>query len=126
MPEKAEKEDFLPYTCGLSVFVRRKSQLEHGWGEKRDSGVQEKKSAAEKDQDWYCCSGSDGGVGVEGDIEDVVRETGMLGRDGGGSSMGGSLRGKIDWIGGKGIQGGWDCIKNGDCSFLKGGAERGW
>lgn len=30
-----------------------------------------------------------------------------------------------DWIG-NGVGGGWDCIENGDCSFLSGGAERGW
>ncbi|KAJ5332700.1 hypothetical protein MYU51_015357 [Penicillium brevicompactum] len=27
---------------------------------------------------------------------------------------------------GRGVGGGWDCIGNGDCSFLSGGAERGW
>ncbi|KAL4941381.1 hypothetical protein BDV06DRAFT_229771 [Aspergillus oleicola] len=31
-----------------------------------------------------------------------------------------------DWEGGRGVGGGWDCIVNGDCSFLSGGAERGW
>ncbi|KAH8699049.1 phosphoglycerate mutase family protein [Talaromyces proteolyticus] len=31
-----------------------------------------------------------------------------------------------DWQGGKGVGGGWDCVKNGDCSFLSGGEERGW
>ncbi|KAL4795753.1 histidine phosphatase superfamily [Aspergillus venezuelensis] len=31
-----------------------------------------------------------------------------------------------DWQNGKGVGGGWDCIVNGDCSFLSGGAERGW
>ncbi|KAL4909880.1 hypothetical protein BDW74DRAFT_143933 [Aspergillus multicolor] len=31
-----------------------------------------------------------------------------------------------DWEGGKGVGGGWNCVKNGDCSFLSGGAERGW
>ncbi|KAL2871870.1 phosphoglycerate mutase family protein [Aspergillus lucknowensis] len=31
-----------------------------------------------------------------------------------------------DWEGGKGVQGGWSCVVNGDCSFLTGGAERGW
>ncbi|KAL1994107.1 hypothetical protein VTN49DRAFT_2776 [Thermomyces lanuginosus] len=31
-----------------------------------------------------------------------------------------------DWMDGKGIGGGWDCVKNGDCSFLSAGAERGW
>lgn len=27
---------------------------------------------------------------------------------------------------GSGVGGGWDCVVNGDCSFLSGGAERGW
>lgn len=27
---------------------------------------------------------------------------------------------------GRGVGSGWDCIGNGDCSFLSGGAERGW
>ncbi|GES62307.1 phosphoglycerate mutase family protein [Aspergillus terreus] len=27
---------------------------------------------------------------------------------------------------GMGVAGGWDCVVNGDCSFLSGGAERGW
>ncbi|KAF7117389.1 hypothetical protein CNMCM5793_006291 [Aspergillus hiratsukae] len=31
-----------------------------------------------------------------------------------------------DWRGGKGVGGGWDCVKNGDCGFLSTGAERGW
>jgi transcription factor C subunit 7 len=31
----------------------------------------------------------------------------------------------LDWRG-NGVQGGWDSILNGDCSFLKGGEERGW
>ncbi|RWQ96799.1 phosphoglycerate mutase family protein [Paecilomyces variotii] len=31
-----------------------------------------------------------------------------------------------DWRGGRGVGGGWDCVSNGDCSFLSNGAERGW
>jgi transcription factor C subunit 7 len=31
-----------------------------------------------------------------------------------------------DWKNGKGVGGGWDCVSNGDCSFLSGGEERGW
>jgi len=27
---------------------------------------------------------------------------------------------------GRGVGGGWVCVANGDCSFLSGGAERGW
>ena len=30
------------------------------------------------------------------------------------------------WKNGRGVGGGWDCLANGDCSFLSGGAERGW
>ena len=30
------------------------------------------------------------------------------------------------WMNGRGIGSGWDCIKNGDCSFLEKGRERGW
>jgi transcription factor C subunit 7 len=32
----------------------------------------------------------------------------------------------IAWRDGRGIAGGWDCVLNGDCSFLSGGEERGW
>lgn len=31
-----------------------------------------------------------------------------------------------DWQDAKGVAGGWDCVSNGDCSFLSGGEERGW
>ncbi|KAL2849103.1 histidine phosphatase superfamily [Aspergillus pseudodeflectus] len=31
-----------------------------------------------------------------------------------------------DWKGGKGVGGGWDCVKNGDTSFLSEGAASGW
>ncbi|RAH79049.1 phosphoglycerate mutase-like protein [Aspergillus japonicus CBS 114.51] len=31
-----------------------------------------------------------------------------------------------EWRGGKGVAGGWDCVRNGDCGFLSQGAERGW
>jgi transcription factor C subunit 7 len=33
---------------------------------------------------------------------------------------------KIAWRGGNGVGGGWECVLNGDCSFLSGGEERGW
>nr|POE73001.1 uncharacterized protein CFP56_30940 [Quercus suber] len=32
----------------------------------------------------------------------------------------------VQWRDGKGVQGGWKCEVNGDCSFLPGGEERGW
>jgi transcription factor C subunit 7 len=31
-----------------------------------------------------------------------------------------------DWKGGKGVGGGWECVRNGDTSFLSEGAASGW
>lgn len=38
----------------------------------------------------------------------------------------GSVTPAPEWRGGRGVGGGWDCIANGECGFLSGGAERGW
>ncbi|KAJ9629535.1 C6 zinc cluster transcription factor-like protein [Taxawa tesnikishii (nom. ined.)] len=32
----------------------------------------------------------------------------------------------VGWKDGRGVKGGWDCVVNGDCSFLEKGEERGW
>ncbi|KAL1296742.1 hypothetical protein AAFC00_000212 [Neodothiora populina] len=32
----------------------------------------------------------------------------------------------VNWKNGSGVMGGWDCVMNGDCSFLSQGEERGW
>ena len=32
----------------------------------------------------------------------------------------------LQWTEGAGIGGGWDCVDNGNCLFLKSGEERGW
>ena len=32
----------------------------------------------------------------------------------------------VDWKDGKGLEGGWDCVLNGDCRHLTGGQERAW
>jgi len=32
----------------------------------------------------------------------------------------------VGWKDRKGVKGGWNCELNGDCSFLRGGEERGW
>lgn len=32
----------------------------------------------------------------------------------------------VEWQGGQGVAGGWDCVVNGDCSFLPNGEERSW
>ncbi|KAF2757189.1 phosphoglycerate mutase-like protein [Pseudovirgaria hyperparasitica] len=33
---------------------------------------------------------------------------------------------ELDWQRGKGVGGGWNCVANGDCSFLQGGEEKTW
>ena len=110
MPIDAEEQDFLPYTAGLSVFVRRS-----------EDGVHKDVAA------------------VSGDVEDLVPDTRKSGNGGPHAaaeneshaaveprSANTLVPAKIDWRQGKGVQGGWTCIKNGDCSCLSGGAERGW
>lgn len=32
----------------------------------------------------------------------------------------------VDWRSGRGVMGGWNCVLNGDCSFLENGEERSW
>jgi transcription factor C subunit 7 len=76
LPDQHEEEDFKPYTCSLSKFIRRRE-----------------------------ASGNFEFTGT------VRAEEGIP---------------KIDWRNGRGIEGGWDCITSGDCSFLKDGEERGW
>jgi transcription factor C subunit 7 len=79
MPEDANEEDFKPFTCGLSMFVRRSippKQKEERLGVSRSSS--------------------------------------------------GDATTRVDWRHGNGVAGGWDCVLNGDCSFLDGGEERGW
>lgn len=72
MPRDVNEEDFKPFTCGVSKFVRLR--------------VERAKLAR-----W--------GKGM--DMPD------------------------IGWRG-KGVGGGWDCVMNGSCEHLSGGAERGW
>lgn len=45
---------------------------------------------------------------------------------GGGEEEGGSYVPSVGWRGGVGVGGGWDLVRNGDCSFLEGGEERNW
>lgn len=75
MPKDVTEQDFHPFTCGLSTFVR-----------KTEEGL---KSPVPE-------------LGSDGKVPD------------------------LGWRNGKGVGGGWNVTGNGDCSFLSGGAERGW
>jgi transcription factor C subunit 7 len=80
MPKDVAEEDFRPFTCGISKFVRRSMATMRN----------------ENTQPLELWKGQ------------------------------GTPIPKIEWRGGKGVGGGWDCVVNGDCSHLSGGEERGW
>ncbi|PWY88793.1 phosphoglycerate mutase family protein [Aspergillus sclerotioniger CBS 115572] len=77
-------------------------------------------------------------------VSTFVRRGGLRGGDGEGERKGRDVEGVLapgtevlmnkdggsvkvpDWREGRGVGGGWDCVRNGDCGFLSNGAERGW
>jgi transcription factor C subunit 7 len=76
MPEDIAEQDFKPFTCGVSTFVRKGKE----------------------------------------NMNPIISES--CGQE--------TPIPQIGWKNGKGVGGGWNVIKNGDCSFLRGGEERGW
>lgn len=97
MPEDSGEEDFNVFTAGLSTFVRRSNSDTSSTGPSY-------KGYAGYDDD-------------KRSIETLLAPGTKPLRPG----M------KVpEWEGGRGVGGGWNCIRNGDCSFLSGGAERGW
>ncbi|KAK8140345.1 phosphoglycerate mutase [Apiospora sp. TS-2023a] len=77
MPDSVDEEDFKAFTCGLSVYRRRRR------GET---------STTEADTRSV-------------DLPESTHSS---------------------WADGSGVCGGWDCEADSDCSFLRGGEERGW
>jgi len=102
MPDDSGEEDFKVYTAGLSTFVRRRRS---GSGPGSRSG-----------SSTTCIS----------DRSPTAADSGRLGLLAPGTKVLRPGTTVPDWKGGKGVGGGWDCVVNGDCSFLSGGAERGW
>ncbi|KAK6071597.1 phosphoglycerate mutase [Seiridium cupressi] len=96
MPEGVEEEDFAAFTCGLSIYRRRK-------GDYNQESVRETPAdhdpAAEHRQ--------------SAEIVDP-HSPAPAARDA-----------TPKWKGGLGVAGGWTCEANSNCSFLKGGPERG-
>lgn len=82
MPADMNVEDFRPFTCAISKFIRRTDYAAAAAPETKKHDVER----------WQL------GMPIP----------------------------HLDWEGGKGVVGGWDCVMNGDCSHLDGGEERGW
>ncbi|KAK7989714.1 hypothetical protein PG989_010029 [Apiospora arundinis] len=81
MPPSVDEEDFKAFTCGLSVYRRRRPRT--------STGVPHAPSGA---------------------FSNSTQSTNR----------------NATWADGSGVSGGWDCEADSDCSFLRGGEERGW
>ncbi|KAK0753393.1 histidine phosphatase superfamily [Schizothecium vesticola] len=99
MPENIGVEDFGAFTCGLSVYRRRK-----------ESGL----------------GGSGGVAGAGSTTGGHHSEDGSSVNDRANAGNADPQIGDTDWRGGRGVAGGWDCELDSDCSHLSQGPERGW
>lgn len=107
MPEDVNTDDFHVYTAGLSTFVRRR----RGQGKSGSSSA-----AADITQTQY--SSSPISTTTTANIEGLLAA---------GTQLIPESEVRVPaWKEGKGVGGGWDCVRNCDCSFLSGGEERGW
>lgn len=139
MPDDVEVEDFGAFTCGLSVFQRKITTL--GGGGQGGDGRIPKDSLGEQSVDLD----ESGNAGRIPEIKRRGHETARIlpllsGRDKNHSSddeqasHADQICTRVDpahqrvtaWRGGAGVAGGWKCLVNSECSFLKGGEERGW
>ncbi|KAK8055444.1 Transcription factor tau 55 kDa subunit [Apiospora rasikravindrae] len=87
MPASVEEEDFKAFTCGLSIYRRRRPRTPP-------------EGATTEPEVFRAPSGVPYGS---------IQRTNPL-----------------TWADGSGVCGGWDCEADADCSFLRGGEERGW
>jgi len=98
MPDDVETEDFGAFTCGLSVFRRRK-----------ESSATPRRHGS--------------GSSASGATKAVTHSLGEAARD---STQADAAPGESPkWADGRGVGGGFDCLTNCDCSHLSGGEERG-
>jgi transcription factor C subunit 7 len=102
MPEDPNEEDFNVFTTGLSTFVRR-SVPSPETTMTTTTTTTIRRTVPEGDSN----------------DEDLLAPGTKI-------SDSSHIRSVPDWMNGKGVGGGWDCVSNGDCSFLSGGEERGW
>lgn len=136
MPENIEVEDFRAFTCGLSVFRRRKGAASSGangshsvtkpasvsWSTPRAQTVADPNtSSAEKNTSNTTRSSGSG----------TAKQTSKAGTDDLQDAKSGDprqqgLQAPVNWRGGRGVGGGWNCELNSDCSHLSQGEERGW
>ena len=127
MPVDASQEDFNVFTTGLSKFVRRTSSSSRNNGhhllhDHSDVYYMNTTNFNNHNPNPNSNPNNLSPPPPSGSDSDLLAPGTRLLRSG--TSSG--LLTVPDWKDGKGIGGGWDCLVNGDTSFLSAGAERGW
>ncbi|CAK7268645.1 C6 zinc cluster transcription factor-like protein [Sporothrix epigloea] len=120
LPEDVASKDFDTFTCGLSTFRRRharsRSRPHQPFTAQRPRQCLDRStpvaSHQQRNAEKTGATPSDWTPGIfSGHVppwDDPFQ------------TLGGEA-----WIGGRGVEGGWDCEENSDCSFLSKGEERG-
>lgn len=109
MPDDPNEQDFNVFTAGLSTFVRR--------GNGTITSATQTAAGVE---------GNDNDKNNHYNNDDNISDSNNGLAAGTKISESSHVRSVPDWMNGKGVGGGWDCVSNGDCSFLRDGEERGW
>ncbi|KAI0128830.1 phosphoglycerate mutase [Xylariales sp. AK1849] len=116
VPENVAEEDFAAYTCGLSTYRRPRGSIGHGPATLSGKGGQ--MTLGERVDETVISS-----TIQMPEVESGMHSPGSVDRhrsDAGGRTL---IRKRMD---GFGVQDGWICEANSECSFLRGGSERGW
>ncbi|KAK3401236.1 histidine phosphatase superfamily [Sordaria brevicollis] len=132
MPENIEVEDFRAFTCGLSVFRRRKGASSGANGSDM-ANASANASRTKMVADSTTISSSNNTNSTLGSTSGTAKQNTKAGTDdlqGAEKSdprqQGLHARPPVAWRGGQGVGGGWNCELNSDCSHLSQGEERGW
>lgn len=134
MPKNVEVEDFRAFTCGLSVFRRRK-RASSGTNGSETANVGTNASRTQTVVDSTTTASSSGGTNNTsnflGNTSGTAKQTTKAGTDDLQGAESDPLQQGLHvpplaWRGGRGVGGGWNCELNSDCSHLSQGEERGW
>lgn len=114
MPSRVDEEDFDAFTCGLSVYRRRRVDVSQDTCLWPVPTRESTKPVPERVplEDW----------GSSATMQHLPGKEIVTGTD---QPQTLSSTKTAGWRG-QGVCGGWECEANSDCSFLRGGEERGW
>lgn len=113
MPSQVDDEDFGAFTCGLSVYRRRRVDASQATGLRPVSEPVPEEGPVE-------------GRGSPATMQHLPGEEVVPGTVGVDQPQAPSSSTETPGWRGQGVYGGWQCEANSDCSFLRGGEERGW